>query len=446
MPKIRRFLFLGALTWLTGCPETPCFDGAIANPGPQPGIILVGEPARLELAPLMSGACTNAPDTDPESLTVDIYSPDNLSVASQVTLGNPLSAVSTVKFTPDKPGRYHVFAAYDPVGGIQQLDLYAARNRSAEAPLFNLPSLCTSLERTQRGGWLCDWQFLRDNKQVKGFPGGRLAVSGDVVWAATGAQVERYVDTGTELLLTASQTTGVNAPDFLLAAENELLVLRGTTLERLVYDGTQTLSLPSQVQLPFTSGTIGTTGLRGLLLRSGDRLGVVTNAANSGTPLPLNSFTNQVCSYRLSGERFTRTAEPCQTFTGNVVGYEPSVLWVGTPLSSGEQLSDLRWLEWTSAAGIAEQASLPLGQNYWLSAQSFGQRNWVVPVVQSTVSTVSSARRSTVAVYSAERRTILLELLDSELPNPSASGSLMWTGPGVGTTLSPRVRVRPATP
>lgn len=255
------------------------------------------------------------------------------------------------------------------------------------------------------------------------------------------------MDTGTALLLTASQTLGsVNAPEFLLATEGELLVLRGNTLDRLVYDGTQTLSHPSSVQLPFTSGVIGTTGLRGLLVRAGDRLGVVTNAVNSGTPQPLNSFTTQVCSYQLSGERFVRTADPCQTFTGNVVGYEPSVLWVGTPLSFGEQFSDLRWLEWTATTGLSEQASLPLGQNYSLSAQAFSQRNWVVPVVQSMSSSVGSSTRSTVAVYSAERRSILLELLDSDLPNPSASGSLMWMGPGLGTTRSPRVRVRPTTP
>lgn len=446
MLKTCRFLLLGALPWLTGCPAFPCSDGAVVDPGPQPGIILVGEPARLEIAPALSSACLNAESADPESLTVDIYSPDNLPVANQVTLGNPVSAVSTVKFTPDKPGRYHVFAAYDPVGGIRQMDLYAARNRSAEAPLFTLPSGCNSLERTQRGGWLCDWQLFRDGVQVKGFPGGRLAVAGDVVWEVSTSQVQRHVDTGTELMLTASQSlSSVNTAEFLLATESELVVLRGNTLERLVYDGTQTLSHPSPVQLPFSSGAIGTTTLRGLLVRSGDRLGVVTNGANSGTPQPLNSFTNQVCSYQLSGERFVRTTEPCQTFTGNVVGYEPSVLWVGTPLSFGEQFSDLRRLEWT-AAGISEQASLPLGQNYMLSAQVFTQRNWVVPVVQSMIASASSGTRSTVAVYSAERRSILLELLDTNLPNPSASGSLLWTGAGLETTLSPRVRVRPTTP
>ncbi|KFE60839.1 hypothetical protein [Hyalangium minutum] len=446
MLKTCRFLLLLGVLWgLTGCPDTPCFDGGVGVfPGAQPGVILVGEPARLEVAPSAVSACGQQFDTTPESLTVEVYGPDNQPVASQATLGNPTSALAIVKFTPDKPGRYHVFAAFDPVGGIQQMDLYAARNRSAEAPLFNLPSLCTSLERTQRGGWLCDLQFLRDGKLVKGFTSGRLAVAGDVVWVASSAQVQRYVDTGTELLLTASRSTNVSSAEFLLATENELLMLSSSALDRFVYDGTQTLSFPSSVQVPVTSERVGTTGLSGLLVRSGDRLGLVTHAPPSGGVQPFNSFTTQVCSYRLEGERIVRTADPCQTFTGKVVGYEPGVLWVGTPLSFGEQFSDLRRLEWT-AAGIAEQASLPLGQNFQLSPQPFSPRNWVVPVVMSPVSTVGFANRVTVAVYSPERRSILLEMLDTELTNPSASGSLLWTGPSSGP-LTPRVRVRPTTP
>lgn len=445
MLKTCRFLLLlGALWGLTGCPDTQCFDGGVAVfPGAQPGVIVVGEPVRLEVAPSLVSACGQRFDTNPESLTVEVYGPDNQLVTSQATLGNPTSALAIVKFTPDKPGRYHIFAAFDPVGGIQQMDLYAARNRSAEAPLFSMPSPCNSLERTQRGGWLCDLQFLRDGKLVKGFTGGRMAVAGDVVWVVSGAQVQRYVDTGTELLLTASLTSSVSLAEFLLATENELLVLRASTLERIVYDGAQTLSLLSWRPMPLTSGEIGTTGLKGLLVRSGDRLGVVTNAPNSGTG-QLNSFTTQICSYRLEGDLIMGTTDPCQTFTGNVVGYEPGVLWVGTPLSFGEQFSDLRRLEWT-ATGIAEQASLPLGQNFHLSSQPFTQRNWVVPVVMSPISTVGIASRVTVAVYSPERRSILLEMLDTELTNPSASGSLLWTGPA-STPLKPRVRVRPTTP
>lgn len=447
MLKTCRFLLLlGALCGLTGCPDTPCFDGGVGVfPGLQPGVIVVGEPVRLEVAPSVVGACGQRFDTNPESLTVEVYGPDNQLVASQATLGNPTSALAIVRFTPDKPGRYHIFAAFDPVGGIQQMDLYAARNRSAEAPLFSLPSLCTSLERTQRGGWLCDLQFLRDGKQVKSFTGGRMAVAGDVVWVVSGAQVQRYVDTGTELLLTASQSiSSASSAEFLLATENELLVLRASTLERIVYDGAQTLSLRSWVPRPATSGEVGTTGLTGLLVRSGDRLGLVTNAPPNGGVQPFNSFTTQVCSYQLDGERILRTTDPCQTFTGNVVGYEPGVLWVGTPLSFSEQFSDLRRLEWATA-GIAEQASLPLGQNFQLSPQPFKERNWVVPVVMSPVAAVGFASRATVAVYSPERRSILLEMLDTELTNPSASGSLLWTGLS-SEPMKPRVRVRPTTP
>jgi hypothetical protein len=229
-----------------------------------------------------------------------------------------------------------------------------------------------------------------------------------------------------------------------MATENELLTLRGLTLERITYSGAATLGTPGTVQLPSMSGVLGTSGLRAILVRDGDRLGVVTNAAGSGGVQPTNTFTNQVCSYRIDPDRIVRTTDPCQTFTGNVEGYEPNVLWVGTPFSFGDEIADLRRLGWT-AAGIAEQASLPLGRSFKLSNQSLGLRNWVVPVVISSGPTANAHNRATVAVYSPERRSILLEFLDAEMPEPSASGTLQWTGPASGSQ-TPRARVRPATP
>jgi len=444
MMKTCRFLFLlGALLGLSGCPDTPCFGGGNSVvAAPQPGVIIVGEQVRLQLSPMLENTCGTL-GASPESLTVEVYGPDNLPVESQSTLGNPSSTRATVKFTPDKPGRYHVFAAFDPIGGIQQFDLYAARNRSAEAPVFTLPTPCNSLERTQRGGWMCDLQFIRGSTVVKGFSSGRMAVAGDVVWVASSSQVQRYVDTGTALELTASMSSSLSSAEFLLASETELLTLRGLTVQRMTYEGT-TLSSLGTVQLPSIAGKIGMTGLWAILVRSGDLLGVVTNGPSSGGVQPPNSFTNQVCSYRIEPDRILRTADPCQTFTGKVVGYEPGVIWVATPFSFGDGVAELRRLEWT-ATGIAEQASLPLGSNFELSTQSFGLRNWVVPVVLSSISVVSPSIRATVAVYSPERRSILLELLDADMPEPSASGTLQWTGPTSGAS-APRVRVRPTTP
>jgi hypothetical protein len=446
MMKTCRYLFLlGALLVLSGCPETQCDVGGIAQgSSPHPAMILVGEPVSLRLSPTLVSNCGREFQESPSSLTLEVYGPDNLPVASQATLGKPSTSSATLKFTADKPGRYHVFAAFDPIGGIHQFDLYAARDRSAEAPVFTLPKLCSSLERTQRGGWVCDQEFLREGSVEQRFISSRVAVAGDVVWVVGSSQVQRYVDTGTALELTASMPSSLSSAEFLLASEAELLAMRGLTLQRVTYEGTAALREPGTVQLPSTSGLIGTTGLRVLLVRSGDWLGVVTSAPRSGGgPPPPNSFTQQICAYRIEPNRILRTTDPCQLFTGNVVGYEPDVIWVGA-LMFGEHFADLRRLEW-SAEGIAEQASLPLGTNFKMSVQPVSPRNQVVPVVASQISALNLRPRSTVPVYSPERRTLFLELLDTELTAPTASGSLMWTNPTSGASTS-RVRVRPAAP
>lgn len=442
----RCLLFLGALVGLTGCPDTPC----VADVPPQgssgfaPTMVVVGEQVSLRVAPSIAPDCgSSQPQQLPSSLSVEVYGPDNLPVASETVFTSNSRSSSTIKFRPQTPGRYHVFAAFDPIGGIHQFDLYAARDRILESTVFMLPKLCNALERTQHGGWMCDLDFIRDSALKQHFSDGRMAVAGNVVWVAGSSQVQRYVDTGTALELTASLPSNLGNAQFLLATETELLSLRGLTIERLVYAGTAALSVLGQVQLPSTSSMVGTTGLSALMVRSGDRLGVVTNAPSGGVVQPLNSFTSQICTYKIEPSRIVRTADPCQTFSGNVVGYEPGGIWAGTQAFVGGQLDDLRWLEWTEA-GIAQQASLPLGFNFTVSNQPIGPRNWVVPVI-TTASGAIGRTRSVVAAYSPEQRTILLELLDSELVSPYASGALMWTNPNA-TGLNARVRVRPTTP
>ncbi|HYI01562.1 hypothetical protein [Hyalangium sp.] len=446
MTKMCRFLFfLGALLGLSGCPDTPCFGGgSTVAPPSQGGVILVGEQVRLQVSPTLNSGCGLEAEARPATLTVEVYGPDNQLVESQATLGNPSSALATLKFTPDKPGRYHIFAAFDPIGGIHQFDLYAARDRSAEAIPYTLSKACNGLERTKRGGWLCDSEFVRDGTVVRRFSGNRVAVAGDVVWDVGTSQVQRFVDTGTSLELTGTVSVSASPADFLLASETELLALRGPTLDRILFDGTA-LAVKGRAQLSSPLGTIGTTGLRAFLLRNGDRLAVVTNAPSGGTSQPFNTFTNQVCAYRIEPERIVRTTDPCPTFTGNVVGYEPSVVWVGTPHPFGAGLVDLRRLEWTAATGIAEQASLPLGMNFEVLTLEFNMRNSVVPVIINPATGVNSRTRATIAVYAPEQRAILLELLDAEFTAPSASTHLMWNPPTTGLQNS-KVRVRPTTP
>lgn len=443
MKTCRILLLLGALLGLSGCPELPCNIDSIGVPGVvQPGVILVGEQARMRVSPLLTGACGNETPESPSSLTAEVSGPDNLPVPSEATLGKPARSSGTVTFTPDKPGRYHVFAAFDPVGGIQQFDLYAARDRSAEAQLYTLSQICGSLERTTRGGWVCDSDFVRDGVVERQFTGARLAVAGDVVWAVSGSQTQRFVDTGTALELTATLTGGASSTESLIPSETELLAIRTPGVDRIVFDGTATLALKGSEFLPVFSGTIGSTGLRNILLRSGDQLFVITNVA--ATPQPPNSFTSQACPYRIEPDRIVPGTEACQRFTGDVVGYSPSGLWVGTRFSFGEGLSDLRWVELTEGK-LVEQASLSLGMNFEAVRHPFSLRNTAVPVLVSPAIQLEPRFRPTMPVYIPDRRAILLEFVDAEIPMPRASTSLMWGGTNTsGTGL--RIRVRPTTP
>jgi hypothetical protein len=400
-------------------------------------VVIVGEQVNLFIAPQIPGGCgteLEAPPV-PTNLSVEVAGPDNLPVQHQARIGTPTTSSATLQFTPDKPGRYHVFAAFDPVGGIQQFDLYAARDRSAEAPLQTLSQNCGALERTRRGGWLCDGNFLRDGRVVRTFSG-RIAVAGDVVWTATETSIQRFVDTGGTTFESVGMPHSQGTVEFLLATPDELVVLHGTTLQRVVFNGTELSSTGISNWDPGLS-PLSPPGPRGLLLRAGDQLAVVSSAVTAAP-------THAACSYRLDGGRFVRTTTTCQIFTGRVVGFEPAVLWTGTEAFSPSTFSDLRRLEW-GANGLVEVASLPLGTKLELATHSISLRSSVVPVVNVPISATNPRPRGTVAVYSPERRTLLLELLDSEIPTPRASAQLLWGLPATGSS-GLRVRVRPSTP
>jgi hypothetical protein len=279
---------------------------------------------------------------------------------------------------------------------------------------------------------------------VQRFNGARLAVTGDVVWAVSASQTERYVDTGTALELTATLSGGSSLTEPLIASETELLAVRMPNVDRIIFDGTPALALKGSDSLPVSNGTIGSTGLRNILLRSGDQLVVISSAAPLSTGQPPNSFSSQACHYRIEPNRIVRGTDPCQLFDGDVVGYEPGGLWVGTRFPFGEGLADLRWMEITGGR-LVEQASLPLGINFEVVKRAFSLRNTAVPAIVSVLPSLSPGARLTVPVYVPGQRAILLEFLDAELPEPIASTSLMWGG-RTGNIASLRVRVRPATP
>jgi hypothetical protein len=441
--KTLRFLsLLGALLALTGCPDNPCLGGIppLEVSSTSTNIILVGEEVRLSLSPASQTDCDgNTLFPTPETLTVEIADPDNLAVENQSALGNPASRAATIQFTPEKQGRYHVFAAFDPSGGIQQFDLYSARNRSAEALLQTLPQTCKALERTRRGGWLCDSDFWRDGALVQRFTGYRLAAAGDVIWAVSPTQIMRFVDTGTGLDTPVVLNHAEGAARFLLASADELVILHEHTLQRILFDGT-TLSSTGATFWEPGNGSVGPKSLTEILLRTGDQLATVVGKERT------NFVVLDVCPFQLQAGRFVRTTASCQRLSTEVVGYEPAAVWTGSRFTFTDTFDDLRRMEWTGTE-LVEQASLPLGDSFKLTTDSAELRNTLTPVIlPNRPPFISSGNRpTTLPVFSPVRRGILLEVLDTEMAEPRASPGLLWATSTPNPTGT-RIRVRPSAP
>lgn len=441
MKILRLFPLLMALAGLSGCPEEPCFGGGVSVPPPvQPGIILVGEETTLRLAPNFVGGCDPEDTPTPSSLTVEVSDPDNQPVEHIASLGSPASGVSTLRFTARKPGRHHIFAAFDPVGGVQQFDVHAAMDYSRAEPALTLPRPCIRLERTGQGAFVCDQDVLRDGAPVQSFTDSRLAVVGDVVWAVSPSRIQRYVDSGSALTLTATLENGRGPPEVLQASEDELVVISSSVVQRFTFSGTALAITGTALWTP-TSIPISFSGPMVLAVRTGDRLGIVTRTG-------LGSTTGyQVCPHGLEAGRFVRTTEACSSFSGVVVGYEPDALWVGDPQSFSEtDFTSLRYVQWT-ATGLVEQALLPLSFNLKLGVHPFNSRQTVAPTLTSTTAAINPLPITTVAVYSADRRSILMEHLGLGTPETLASQRLIWAPPFAsqpnGSTV---VRVRPSAP
>jgi hypothetical protein len=432
------FLLLG----LTGCPDNGPED-CILPPPPslqqeQPGIVLVGRQARLTIRASNSLGCDSP---FPSSVTAEIEGPDGALVANQIELAQ-FSASAVLQFTPERPGPYHVLVAFSPEGGIQQFDLNAALDRSAEAPSHTLSKTCENVERTLQGAWVCDTSVLRGSTLLGSFEGSRLAVAGDVVWVVDRLNVHRYVDTGTAFERTGSFTHGANqAIDFLLASPDELLLLTPFRLERIAFSGG---ALTSTDSVPWTRPSTTVTGQApyAVILREGDRFAIATRSGAG------NDSVVQVCPYLLVSGKFQPPAGTCPVIRGETIGFEPRVLWTrDLPARTAEGLNQgllHRWV-WTGGQ-LVEQGSLALGPNAWLGNQSmFGVA--AVPLVYSMHSTAPHPHGPYVVTWSPQRQQLVLELLDADTFYPHVYPTLYWGQTAQSPTVTPtRVRLRPPPP
>jgi hypothetical protein len=387
----------------------------------------------------------------PSSVTAEVFGPDGALVPSDVSLSEGTPAEGTLaelRFTPLQPGPYHVLVAFSPVGGIHQFDFHAAQDRSAEAASLTLPEPCSSLERTLQGAWVCGTKLFRDGTAVAEFPEARLAVSGDVVWVVDETQTRRFVDTGSALV----QTHAVNRPPgrvgFLLPSADELLALQHYSLRHrllLHYTAGTELTVASTLIESVELG-VGPVAPAGVILRDADQILVLT-MVDCGC-MRLIAFP-QACSYQLTPTGPQRTQAPClNPAPDGVVGFERGALWTGyINFTTGDGVIS----RWTWAAGRFEkQSSLRPKLNSkadFVSPPSTFNGPSVVPVLRSIPSLRYPDPITTVVTWSPARQQIVLEQLDPDISEVSASPSFYWGRvPPLTSNTATRVRIRPPTP
>jgi len=338
------------LLGVTGCADPVIGDPPICNVAPSPdpaeahhpGLMKVGQKFTLAVVPLPPPPCSAEP-TSPSSVTAEIEGPGGEPLEGQIQLGAP-GGPATLEFTPVRPGPHHIVVAFSRVGGLHQFDFHAAVDSSTTAPSYTLNRPCTSLQRTQRGAWVCDTVVLRGDTVIATFPNTRLAVAGDVIWAVSGWDVHRYVDTGSSLVLTGALSQPEGDGTFLLPSEDELVVVHGTTMAFYTFSG-GTLSTAGATTWDRPWSHMGLAGPFGLFLREGNQLALVArrpNGTGTGTEI-------EVCPYQFDAGRLQRTPRICVSLAGEVAGFEPRVLWtVEPPMQPREPLRQriLRRWEW----------------------------------------------------------------------------------------------------
>jgi hypothetical protein len=431
-----------ALLGLSGCPA-PCDDCfPCAAPPPviadQPVLMLVGQEMQVNFPEaIASEPCGNTLENRPTSAISEVTGPDGALIPSEVTFDGPGSPPAPVlRFTPRQPGAHHLLVLFSPAGGLHQLDIFAALDRSAGLTTHQLSSTsCTSLERTLQGAWVCDSQVLRGDALVQQFEGARLAVAGDVVWVVDVTRLLRMVDTGSTLTQTGSLSYSYRSIEFVLPGQDEILVLSDDLIMRYDHlNARVTTGITERTTLPVGSDTPPR-----ILLREGNRLGVVRR-----NPLVQGGVV-EVCSYLIRPDEIARTPEDCQPVTGlEVIGFEPNALWTADASFDVLPSTIRRWV-WAGGR-LTEQGVLSLRGDFQLVI-SRPQRNTMVPVVRPLHTFSRATPLTAVVAWSPARQALVLEHLDTQAVDPLASPSLYWGRiPLLSTRNDTRIRVRPNSP
>jgi hypothetical protein len=244
------------------------------------------------------------------------------------------------------------------------------------------------------------------------------------------------VDTGTKLELSATLSHTEGSAGFLLATADELLVLYPQALQRITFDGAALVST-GRTAWAGAPAPVNGYGLQGLLLRTGPWLALVSRAsASEGQGL-------QACAYQLGAAGLVRTGEPCQPLSGTLLGFEPSVLWMGDPFPGRSDIETLRRMEWTGNR-LETRGSLIVGSSLRFIPSDM-KGSMAVPVLGGeSYEVLGLPIRAGVPVYLPEEGQLVIESLDKEIPQPRASSTLLWGSPQRGS--GSRIRLRPSPP
>jgi len=412
---------LALLLGLPGCDEpSPCvaFPSEMHSPA---GMLLAGRPDEVTIFANVgfAGDCEGVANPVIDSVYAEIFDPDQQPVPNESSLVTPSTPAASIRFTPAKVGSYRFFVAFDPLSQIQQFDLLAVHDRSTEPPLQMLLSSCNALERTRSGTWICDANVFRGSVFVQSLPGARVAVAGDVVWVASGSQLLRYKDIGTELQLTATMVQQLGPAEHMLVSEDEAVLLLSNWIQRVTFDGTAlSATSPTQWALLASGNRLGDEGPQGLLFRTGERLALLQNSSG------LEGVRLQSCAYELLEGRYVRTTQPCESIEGFAVGFEPSVLWVADRTFPGPGLTTLQRMELTET-GFVLTATLSVPPTLALAFPRQFNRSSALPVLAPNVRN-DPALRAAVPVYHSEQSLLRLEHLDGEVAHQKASTSFFW--------------------
>lgn len=436
MKSIHLLLPLAVLLAGAGCSDSedeaqePC--ASVVSRGitqPLTAFLAVGTPADLTVRADEIPRCQDRQGTrlGPDTVTAEVYGPGNTLVPSDILLHAEAEPPwARLRFTPPLPGAYHAIVSFAPVGGLQQMGLLAGTDRSGMPVVAELSrTSCAHVDRTSKGTWLCDDAALSPGAQAWRTLGNRakVAVAGDVVWVADSGRVQRFVDTGTSLELTAT----VSPREFLddtssrLATENELVLRSGDWVHRITFTQDQGLTAHPAFRWPAQQGLgFGEDQIRALLVRSGERVLWVYNESQG----PGSQSRSHACPLQLGAHGGIVLADaPCEPLPGVPVGSEPGALWVRT--YEVEHIGDLRVARdtlhrWAAREGrLVEQAVLPLRALATLQNRSLGVGD-VVPLLFQR----ASASRVALPALSPEQDALVVELFSS---GSRASSRFLWT-------------------